>query len=78
MTNTVTWRIWIHNRMSKGKLRKNIYIFRVVEKAHCLYLVGHGWGSFLFVWIAVVVGLIIFIEIWKRLWTFAQIKLKLE
>lgn len=41
-------------------------IFRVIEKANCLYLFGKGWISFLAVWIAVVVGLIVFIEIWKR------------
>ena len=53
-------------------------IFRVIEKAHCLYLVGHGWPSFLLVWLGLVIGLIVFIEIWKRLWAFAQKKLKLE
>lgn len=51
-------------------------VFRVVEKVHCLYLIGHGWSSFLLVWFAVVVGLIVFIEVWKRLWTFAQLKME--
>lgn len=40
-------------------------IFRVVEKTKCLYLFGTGWISFLAVWIAVIVGLIVFIEIYK-------------
>ena len=40
-------------------------IFRCIEKANCLYIFGNGWLSFLIVWIAVVVGLIIFIEVWK-------------
>ncbi len=40
-------------------------IFRVVEKAKCLYLFGTGWIAFLAVWIAVIVGLILFIEIYK-------------
>lgn len=40
-------------------------IFRVVEKAKCLYLVGTGWISFLAVWIAVIIGLIIFIEVYR-------------
>lgn len=53
-------------------------IFRIVEKVHCLYLLGHGWISFLIVWIAVVIGLIILIEVWKKLWELAQRKLKLE
>ena len=41
-------------------------IFRVIEKFHCLYLAGFGWMSFLIVWIAVVAGLIVFIEVWKK------------
>jgi len=53
-------------------------IFRVIEKIHCLYLFGHGWVSFLLVWVGLVIGLIVFIEIWKQLWALAQIKLKLE
>lgn len=40
-------------------------IFRVIEKAKCLYLFGTGWISFISVWIAVVLGLIVFIEIYK-------------
>ena len=46
-------------------------LFRVVEKSGCLYLLGHGWLDFLFVCVVVVIGLIIFIEIWKRLWSVA-------
>ena len=42
------------------------------EKVHFLYLFGHGWISFLIIWLAVVGGLIGFIEVWKRLWFFAQ------
>jgi peptidoglycan/LPS O-acetylase OafA/YrhL len=45
-------------------------IFRAIEKIKCLYLFGHGWISFLVAWIAVVVGLIVFIEVWKRIWKF--------
>lgn len=40
-------------------------IFRVIEKIKCLYLLGTGWISFISVWIAVVLGLIVFIEIYK-------------
>lgn len=40
-------------------------LFRVVEKANCLYLFGTGWVSFIAVWIAVTIGLIIFIEGYK-------------
>lgn len=40
-------------------------IFRVVEKAKCLYLFGTGWISFLAVWVAVIIGLIAFIEIYR-------------
>ena len=49
-------------------------LFRVVEKSGCLYLLGHGWLDFLFVCVVVVIGLIIFIEIWKRLWSVAEKK----
>ena len=55
-----------------------MFIFRIIEKINSLYLAGHGWVSFLLVWVAVVVGLIVFIEIWKRAWMFIQRKLKLE
>lgn len=51
-------------------------IFRIIEKTHCLYLIGHGWVSFLLVWIGMVIGLIAFIEIWKWLWTLIQSKAK--
>lgn len=49
-------------------------IFRAIEKIKCLYLFGHGWISFIAVWIAVVVGLIVFIEAWKKIWKFIQVK----
>lgn len=42
-------------------------IFRVVEKAKCLYLFGKGWISFVVVWILVVAGLIAFVELWKQI-----------
>lgn len=45
-------------------------IFRVIEKVKCLYLFGQGWISFLAVWIAVVIGLIVFIEVWQRVYRF--------
>lgn len=47
-------------------------IFRIVEKVKCLYLFGKGRISFIAVWIAVVVGLIVFIETWKRVYSFAE------
>lgn len=53
-------------------------MFRLIEKVHCLYLAGHGWASFMLVWIGLIIGLIVFVEIWKRLWELAQRKLKLE
>jgi len=43
-------------------------MFRAVEKAECLYLFGHGWLSFIAVWIVVLIGLIVFIEVWKKLY----------
>lgn len=42
-------------------------IFRVVEKAKCLYLFGTGWISFVVVWIIVVAGLIVFVELWRQI-----------
>ena len=41
-------------------------IFRGVEKAHGLYILGHGIVGFITTWVVIVIGLIIFIEIWKR------------
>lgn len=49
-------------------------IFRIVEKVHCLYLAGNGWQSFIMVWIIVIALLIVFIEVWKRIWTLIQRK----
>lgn len=58
-------------------------LFRAVEKVKCLYLFGNGWISFFTVWIAVIIGLIMFIEIYKHLKTmfmtkYEQVKLKKE
>lgn len=51
-------------------------IFRVIEKAKCLYLFGTGWIGFLSVWIAVILGLIVFIEIYKYAVRLVSNKLK--
>lgn len=48
-------------------------IFRVVEKAKCLYIFGNGWISLITSWIVIIVGLIVFIEIWKRITSLANI-----
>lgn len=40
-------------------------IFRAIERGKCLYLFGTGWISFLAVWVMVIVGLIVFIEVYK-------------
>lgn len=50
-------------------------VFRALEKLHVLYLLGHGWLGFTAVWLAVVAGLILFIELWKRLWGLVQKRL---
>lgn len=49
-------------------------IFRIVEKAHGLYLFGYGWISFIAAWVAIVVGLILFIKVWKKVWAVVQKK----
>ena len=43
-------------------------IFRAIEKANGLYLFGKGWVSFIFVWIVLLVGLIAFIGMWKKIY----------
>lgn len=43
----------------------HMVIFRAVEQANELYLLGTGWSGFLFVWFAVLLGLIVFIEIYR-------------
>lgn len=45
-------------------------IYRVVEKANCLYLFGNGWISFIATCAIVLILLILFIEIWKRLYNY--------
>ena len=52
-------------------------IFRAVEKVGLLYKFGTGWISFIFVWIAVVTGLILFVQIWKKCFNFLNWKRKL-
>lgn len=44
----------------------HMVIFRVIEKMNGLYLFGTGWLSFIFSCTAVLVGLIVFVEIWKQ------------
>lgn len=64
--------IILNNKIMKylGGISLELYLaqmllFRVVEKINCLYLFGTGWGGFIVVWIMVIIGLIIFIEIYK-------------
>ena len=57
-------------------------IFRTVEKTRGLYIFGCGWRSFVITWIVVLLGLILFIEGWKRIWSeilmriFSKIKME--
>ena len=62
----------LNNKIMKylGGISLELYLaqmllFRVVEKINGLYLFGTGWGGFIVVWIMVIIGLIIFIEIYK-------------
>ena len=41
-------------------------VFRAIEKVHGLYLFGSGWLSFAASWLMVVLGLILFIECYKK------------
>lgn len=43
----------------------HMVIFRAVEKGKGLYLLGTGWIGFMLAWIAVILGLIVFIEVYK-------------
>lgn len=67
--------MWYLSGISLELYLAQMVIFRVVEKTHGLYLFGHGWLSFVDVWIAVVVGLIMFIEIWKKAWAIVHKKM---
>ena len=49
-------------------------IYRVWEKIGGLYLLGHGWIGFLLTLVAIISGLILFIEIWKRVYCFVIAK----
>ena len=55
----------------------HMVFFRAIEKIKGLYLAGKGWIGFVCVWIAVVVGLVVAIEIWKRLLFVAKKKLRM-
>lgn len=48
----------------------HMVIFRLLEKLHTLYLFGDGVISYVLTFVLVIVGLVIFIEIWKRLFDF--------
>ena len=41
-------------------------IFRGFEKLNVLYVCGKGWLGFVYIWSLVILGLIVFIELWKR------------
>lgn len=43
----------------------HMVMFRMLEKAKVLYLMGHGWLSFITVWLAIIGLLIGFISVWK-------------
>ncbi len=47
----------------------HMFIFRILEKTKLLYLFGHGIISFLITFLAVISGMILFIEIWKYIYT---------
>lgn len=53
-------------------------IFRVVEKTNCLYIFGKGWLSFISVFFVVFVGLILFIELWKKMTNVSSILFSLK
>lgn len=42
----------------------HMFVYRIVEKFHGLYVFGHGWISLVFSWFLVVLVLIVFIQIW--------------
>lgn len=46
-------------------------IFRVIEKGHCLYLVGKGWVGFIATWVLEIIGLIVFIELFR--WAYRKV-----
>lgn len=52
-------------------------IYRAIEKVNCLYLFGYGWISYLFVLVALCVGLVLFIEAWKRIYKLLSRRLPL-
>ncbi len=45
----------------------HMVIFRLLEKLHILYLFGDGIISYVLTLVLVIVGLIVFIEVWKRI-----------
>lgn len=53
--------------MSLEMYLAHMVIFRVVERLNCLYLFGTGWISYIVIYVMIVAGLIVFIEVWKRI-----------
>jgi len=51
-------------------------IFRLIERTGMLYKLGDGWIGFIAIWIATIVGLLIFILLWKKGYSFIEAKLK--
>lgn len=47
----------------------HMVIFRVIEKTSCLYLMGDSWCGYLWACILVLVGVLVFVEVWKKMWT---------
>ena len=62
LSNTITKRL---SRISLEIYLAQMIIFRGFERVFGLYFAGDGWLGFLLVWIIVICGLIIFVELWK-------------
>ncbi|HGR7520921.1 TPA: acyltransferase family protein [Streptococcus pneumoniae] len=50
----------------------HMVLFRVVEKMNFLYFFGKGWLSFILVFVAVLIGLILLIEFLKKMTSFSR------
>jgi peptidoglycan/LPS O-acetylase OafA/YrhL len=69
----------LNNRIMKylGGISLEIYlahmvIFRLIEKVNLLYIFGNNWISFILVWVMIVMGLLIFIAFWKKLYAIVR------
>ena len=50
----------------------HMFIYRVIEKTMGVYFLGNGWASYIIVYILDILGCVIFIGIWSRIYNWIK------